>query len=338
MERLKLAIVGCGAVAEFFHLPASKLTEKVDVVLLADAAPARAEQLATRFGIHKVTNDYREVVGQADAALVALPNYLHAPVTIELLRQGLHVLVEKPMAMSPHECDEMIAAAEAGRVCLSVGLVRRFYEASRYVKQIVESGLLGEIREFDFREGGVFKWGGAAPSMFKREVTGGGVLADIGAHALDLLLWWLGDYTSVEYYDDAAGGIEADCEVFLKLRGGATGVVELSRTRNLRNTYVIRGERGSIEVESEFDPQVYLTTNGSGLALSGKVENRAARKRIVQNGWPVLDAFRCQLDDFADAALNRRAPLVPGTEGRRAVELISACYAAKKPLRPAWAG
>jgi predicted dehydrogenase len=338
MERLKLAIVGCGAVAEFFHLPASKLSEKVDVVLLADAVTGRAEQLAKRFNVPGVTNDYREVVGRADAALVALPNYLHAPVTIELLRHGLHVLVEKPMAMTPHECDEMIAAAEAEGVCLSVGLVRRFYEASRYVKQIVESGLLGEIREFDFREGGVFKWSGAAPSMFKREVTGGGVLADIGAHALDLLLWWLGDYASVEYYDDAAGGIEADCEVHLKLRGGATGVVELSRTRNLRNTYVIRGERGSIEVESEFDPQVHLTTNGLGLALSGKVENREARKRVVQNGWPVLDAFRRQFDDFAEASLRGRAPLVPGAEGRRAVELISACYAAKQPLRPAWAG
>ena len=335
---MKLAIVGCGAVAEFFHLPASKLAEKVEVVLLADAASGRAEQLAKRFNIPKVTSDYREVVGQADAALVALPNYLHAPVTIDLLRQGLHVLVEKPMAMTPHECDEMIAAAEAERACLSVGLVRRFYEASRYVKQIVEGGLLGEIREFDFREGGVFKWGGAAPSMFKREVTGGGVLADIGAHALDLLLWWLGDYASVEYYDDAMGGLEADCEVFLRMRGGATGAVELSRTRDLRNTCVIRGELGSIEVECEFDPQVRLTTNGSGLVLSGKIENRGVRKRVVQNGWPVLDAFRCQLDDFADAALNRRAPLVPGTEGRRAVELISACYAAKQPLRPAWAG
>jgi predicted dehydrogenase len=337
MTRLRLAIIGCGAVTEFFHLPASKLTDKVEVVLLADAAPARAEQLARRFAIPRITSDYREALGQADAALVAVPNALHAPVAVELLRQGLHVLVEKPMALTPDECDRIIEAAVERRARLGVGLVRRFYAATRYVKQIVESGLLGAVVEFDLREGGVFKWAAASPSLFKRETAGGGVLADIGAHALDLLLWWLGDYESFEYYDDAMGGIEADCELHLRMRNGATGVVELSRTRDLRNTYIIRGEKGSVELECEYDPQVHLSMNGRGLALTGRVGSRDAHPVEVRNGWPVLDAFRAQFDDFAAAVLAGREPFVTGYEGRRAVELISACYAAKRPLQLAWA-
>ena len=70
-----------------------------------------------------------------------------------------------------------------------------------------------------------------------------------GVHVLDLLLWWLGDYTDVAFFDDAVGGVEANCEMKLRLRSGSHGIVEIGRMRKLRNTCLIEGELGAVEIE-----------------------------------------------------------------------------------------
>jgi hypothetical protein len=89
------------------------------------------------------------------------------------------------------------------------------------VHPLLESGALGKIESFDFREGAVFNWPATTNSFWRRETAGGGVLADQGAHVLDLLLWWLGDFTSLTYVDDSQGGVEADCRLELSMKSGA---------------------------------------------------------------------------------------------------------------------
>ena len=84
----------------------------------------------------------------------------------------------------------------------------------------MESGILGRIESFDFREGTIFDWPATTNSFWRREAAGGGVFADLGAHVLDLLLWWLGDFTSVTYADDSQGGVEADCRLELTMKSG----------------------------------------------------------------------------------------------------------------------
>lgn len=330
MGRLKLAILGCGAIVKGVHLPVTILSDQVEVAVLVDKFLPRARELADKYGVPAVADDYRGIIGTADAAVVALPNYLHAPVTVDLLQSGIHVLVEKPMALKTSDCDEMIEAASNTGAVLAVGLVRRFYKSSQFVKQIIENGLLGNVLSFDIREGIIYSWTVTSDLMFRKETAGGGVLTDIGVHVLDLLLWWLGDYDSVEYYDDAMGGVEADCELNLRLQCGASGIVELSRTRDLRNSWIIRGDRGTLEVETGFNPLIRLKTKNQDVVLAGRaIQNGAADKNI-------RDVFRRQLDDFADAILSHRQPFVPGQEGKRAVVLIETCYALRQPLRQPW--
>ena len=330
MDKLKLAILGCGAITKGIHLPVTALSDQVEVTVLVDKFLPRASELAQVFGVPTVTGDYREIVGKADAAIVALPNYLHAPVTIDLLQRGIHVLVEKPMALKASECDKMMDAASDAGVTLAVGLVCRFFVSSQYVKQVIEDGLLGSIVNFELRQGSIFRWSVASDFIFRREMAGGGVLTDIGVHSLDLLLWWLGDYDSVVYYDDAMGGVEADCELCIRLRCGVSGGVELSRIRNLRNSWIIRGERGTLEVGIGFNPPVRLKSKNQDVVLTG----RTMRGETVDKG--IRDAFRRQLDDFADAVRSQRPPFVPGEEGKRAVELIETCYAARQPSKRPW--
>ena len=334
-RKLRLAVVGCGAVAAIHHLPALSRCASAEAVVLVDADPGRARELAARFGVAETAADYRGLPGRVDAAIVALPNSLHAPVAIDLLRQGVHVLVEKPMALNVRECDAMIAAADAGRAVLAVGLEFRFFDSSLFVRNLLRDGLLGRIQRFEMHQGVIPRWPFATDFLLKKETAGGGVLADFGVHVLDLLLWWLGDWTDVEYRDDAQGGIESDCELLLALRSGATGAVtgtvEISRTRNLANTCLFEGERASLEVGIwEPDPSIRLLLADREVVLAGRA------RRPEGSGVDFLEAFVRQIDDFAAAVRDRREPFVPGREGRRSQALIEECYARRQPLELPW--
>ncbi len=217
--------------------------------MLVDKNIDRVQDLARAFGAIRASDDYHSYIGELDAAIVALPHHLHAPVCIDLLRRGIHVPVEKPMALTMTECDAMMAAAREGKAVPAVGLIRRFMNGRQWVKAALDAELLGPIQSFDFQEGVVYDWPVASDFFFRKDTAGGGVLIDTGAHTLDSLLWWLGDVASFEYYDDNYGGVEADCRLFVTMASGAHGIVELSRTRFLRNSAILRGERGEIEVD-----------------------------------------------------------------------------------------
>lgn len=340
MERLRLAVVGCGAVAQIHHLPAIAATPEVQPVALVDRDLDRARELAARWGVPRVVADVEEVASEIDAAIVALPNHLHAPVASALLRRGVHVLVEKPMAPTAAECDAMIAAAAAGGATLAVGLEFRFFPSTELVRSLLAERVVGEVHGFELRQGVVPRWPFASDFVLRKEAAGGGVLADFGVHVLDLLLCWLGDWREVECRDDARGGLESDAELRLTMASGLAGVVEVSRTRNLRNTCRFFGERGELEVGIwDPDPEIAL------LLRSGRGENRreegelrlAGRARGPGDaGLDFAGAFRLQLADLVAAVREGRPPRVPGSEGRRAVALVEACYAHRAALELPW--
>ncbi|MFA7095906.1 MAG: Gfo/Idh/MocA family oxidoreductase [Gammaproteobacteria bacterium] len=324
----RLAIIGCGAVAERYHQPVLSLRSDVEVALLVDKNPARTERLAQSFPQAECAQDLRAVAACGiDAALVTVPHHLHAPVALELMDAGISVLVEKPMAMNTAECRAMLDAARRNAVTLAVGMQRRFSRSCRLVKQILDSGMLGAIQEFDLREGDVYGWQSADKAMLSKEL-GGGVLTGIGIHSMDLLLWWFGDAVKVEYYDDALGGVEAECEFHLEMTGGASGVLAFSRLRKMRNTWRIRGTRGSLELGMGWGAAVRLTVEGSDLALAAVHDGGEQ-----ETAWNLL---RYQMDDFLDAVRTGREPVVSGAEGMRAIALMEAGQHNRRPLVQPW--
>ena len=324
----RIAIIGCGAVTEHRYLPV--LAEMgIKPTLLVDINLQRARKLADAFNASRISDDYRSQ-GEFDAAIVASPHYLHAPVGIDLLRRGIHVLVEKPMALAATECDEMIAAAEESKAVLAVGLMRRFIRNAQWVNAALDADLLGPIESFDFREGVIYDWPVASAFFFHKETAGGGVLIDTGAHTLDLLLWWMGDVASFEYYDDSYGGVEAECELLLTLASGATGVVELSRTRELRNTAILRGRRGEIEIG--LGGKKYVAANPKEILAytNGTVRSDPQLQQLYSELFPL------QIKDWLRAIETRATPFVPGTVAARSVALIEACYKQRRLLELPW--
>ena len=328
MAKPKIALVGCGAVAQLHQMVVDQ-TGRAEIAAFCDKNLERAKELASKRPGALATDDYRELIGKVDAAIVALPHHLHAPIGSELLRGGVHVLVEKPMAMSVAECDQMIEAAAFSGATLAVGVARRFYDASFVVKELLDNGAIGKLVSFEGRDGAVYSWPVASDFMFRKD-AGGGVLADTGAHVLDRLVYWLGDHESVTYYHDADGGVEAECELHLTMQGGAKGVVTLSRLRDLDNRWILRGEKGEIEVETKFAPKVTLRMGGKPYALGDEVQ------RDTGLAEDPLDCFCGSFNEFVDAFEQGRAPIHSGKEGRRSVALIEACQANPHQLQRDW--
>ena len=330
MTPLRLALIGCGKVTERFHLPVALACPEVRVSALIDPDPIRARQLAAGAEGALMMESPARIADHADAAIVAAPHHLHADIACSLLDQGLAVLVEKPMALDVASCDRMITAAERNDTVLAVGLVRRWYDASRWVKASLDAGDLGRVVSVDAREGAVFNWQVVSDATF-RQAMGGGVLADIGTHVLDLLVWWLGDPQQVAYRDDAMGGVEAECEIDLVFPDGVTGTVELSRTRNLRNSIVIHCERGNLTIGPGFDPEIRLHHAARAHLLSAH-----AHAPQAPPATRLETLFDAQLRDFVAAVRERRPAFVSGVEGRRSIALLDACRQAREPLELPW--
>jgi predicted dehydrogenase len=327
-----MAIVGCGAIAEHGHLPGAMLAPHIQVTALVDRNRKRAELLAERFKIAQVLEDIDRIHELADCVVVATPPGSHRSLAVDLARQGLHVLVEKPMAPTTADCDAMIEASERSGTVLAVGMARRFYPADLYIKDLLDREIMGRVRSFRFEDGYPFAWPLASNFILSKEQAGGGVLMGLGSHILDTVVWWFGDPVSCEYFTDAMGGMESECLVNLEFSSGMTGTVELSRSRQLNNQYSIQCEKGLTEAPF-FAQTVRLAINDSDAVLQGSV----VRSGGTSGGdWSPAQAMEAQLEDFAAAICGERPVRAPARDVRRSICIIENCYSIGRPLPAPW--
>jgi predicted dehydrogenase/nucleoside-diphosphate-sugar epimerase len=332
-EKLRLAIIGCGAVVDHHLAPALKRVGWVPSVLI-DPSPQRIKALQRRLGAKgkaAVTgSDWSKMLDSFDAALVAAPHTLHAPIGLGLIAAGKHVFMEKPLATTTADCERMISAAQAKGVVLSVGVLRRYLSVARWTKALIESGTLGEIRSFDVREGFVFNWDTSTDAILRPELSAGGVLIDTGAHTLDLVTWWLGDVAELSYFDDGENGVEADCVLECKMASGAKGRVELSRTRNLRDSIRIVGTRGYVEVHVSKNEVLAGSPNALAFVHDG------IGATMKPQFFPEL--FDAEMRDFRISCHGGPRVGISGRDSAKAIDVIERAYKARQPLKPAWAG
>jgi predicted dehydrogenase/nucleoside-diphosphate-sugar epimerase len=339
-DRIRVALVGCGAVARQFYIPILAGHEGIDLVALVDRDTERARALAKRYGIARAEAEADQLdISWVDAALIATPPWHHAPCTIDLARRAIHVFVEKPMALSYPEAEAMVRAADEAGVVLAVGLSRRLFPRTRLLRAMMAEGLFGRPIGFDLEEGGMYRWPAATYDNMRRESAGGGTLIDIGSHAFDQLLFILpGRAEVLEYRDNTLGGIETDCIVKLRIHLDGhfvDGRIELSRTRALRNTIRIECERGIVEVPAydrsyvRIRPDVKLVD-----AVTGAIRTyhlRAAWEDDL-DGAPYHEGFRAAIDDWVDAIREGRPAQLRGASALQTVKLVDECYRRVQPL------
>lgn len=328
ISTLRLALIGCGAVAERCYVPAlARLGLRPEVVV--DRDWRRAQATAEQTGARRTATDTADVVAEMDAAIVATPPSSHAEIGTLLLSEGVHVLLEKPMATSIEGCERLSAAAAASGAVLAVGLMRRHAHSNRWVKAFLRAGFDCELESLDVRDGYVFGWPFASDYLLHPDQSGGGVLADIGPHVLDLVLMWIGKPDRLAYFDDAFGGVEADCELYLGFSSGAFAFAELSRTRHLRNSAVLRGRDWMLDVSLHRNELRAHPTSLLRRELAGVRGNRLPHQDLV-------DLFVREIRDWLHAVATGGPPAAGAEAGTALVELVAGCYEARQPLILPW--
>jgi len=329
---IRIAVVGCGAIAESFHLPALEALGKDEVsVVLVDPNRSRARELGRRFGLTETALSHREVAGELDGAILCTPHHLHVPIASELVNAGVGVLSEKPLGTSVAEVEALRDLSESAGVPVAVNQTRRFIPACQEIRRLLQAGEVGRVESVEMAEGDRFGWPAATPSMFGAASGGKGVLLDIGVHALDLATWWFGSELSLEsHHDDSFGGSEAAVRSRFRFEG-ATLSLRLSWLAKQPNRYMIRGENGVI---------TWNVYDLDRIGISrGPAPGPGARERIHRiPGAPAAfaDLAPGVIGDFLDSLRTGSSPAVSAGDVLPAMRLIEACYACRERVAMPW--
>ncbi|NPV70681.1 MAG: Gfo/Idh/MocA family oxidoreductase [Firmicutes bacterium] len=253
MESVRFGVIGCGAIAKR-HAEAISGIPEARLVACFDVVEDNARVFASRYG-GRVCGDYRGLLDdpEVDAVIVATPSGLHACLGMEALDSGKHVLVEKPLALSPVEVRRLIEKAnEAGR-CLGTVHPNRYYPASRMVHSAVQEGRLGRLSHgvATVRLNRTQAYYDEAPWRKSRDLDGG-VLFNQAWHAMDMLVWLMGPVSDAHKVAACrAHEMEAEDVAILTMRfeSGALGLVEATTNiypKNLEQSIAVFGETGAI--------------------------------------------------------------------------------------------
>lgn len=198
-KKIKIAIIGCGGIANTHANQYAKLTDEFEIVAACDIISEKAEAYAKKHGVSKTFVNYKDVldIPELDAIDICTPNYLHSIIAVDALNKGINVLCEKPDAVSVKEAEKMKAAADKNGKLLMVIRNNRFLVQSQYLKKYIEEGNFGKI--YAGRCGWQRRRGipGKGGWFTTKEQSGGGPLIDLGVHMIDLTMWLMGNPTPI---------------------------------------------------------------------------------------------------------------------------------------------
>lgn len=340
---MKYALIGCGRISTN-HMKAA-VNNKLKIVGVCDIIPEKMDELLAKHGlendstIHHYT-DYKELIAEEKPELISIATESgnHAEIALYCIAQGIHVIIEKPMAMSIEDADKIIALAEEKHVKVSACHQNRFNVAVQELRKAMESGRFGKISHGSIhvrwnRNKGYYEqapWRGTW-------AQDGGALMNQCIHGIDLLRWMMGDEVEEVYgatrqqFHDYLEAEDVGMAV-VKFKNGAIGTIEGTTNvypKNLEETLYIFGENGTVKLGGtstnnidvwDFSDETDADSKNKGL--------EEATSNVYGNGHTSLFA------DVMDAIENDRKPYVDAVAGRNALEMILAIYKSQKTGRP----
>ncbi|WP_010677092.1 Gfo/Idh/MocA family protein [Bacillus timonensis] len=327
MEKLRVAVIGCGSIAQYRHLPEYKGNQHVEIVAVCDINEARANETAEKYGAQAYTS-YEELLTnvQVDIVSVCTPNYLHAPVSIAALNAGNHVLCEKPMATSNDEAKAMIEAAKNNEKKLMIAHNQRFVASHKKARQLIENGELGKIYSFRtaFGHGGPEGWSidGKDSWFFEKEKAFVGAMGDLGVHKSDLLRYILGEEivevgAFVETNAKDFSNVDDNAVCVLKTETGIIGTLAASWGYSKEdNSTIIYGGKGVMRLED--NPTYSMVIQYA----NGEVAKYELGK--IQSNDEGGQNTSFVIDHFVESVLQDQEPLVTGEEGMKSLQVILA--------------
>lgn len=332
---LGFGIVGLGMIAEF-HARAIAEVSGARLVGVVTRDVEKGKTFAQKHAAPVLCSTVEELVARADVHVVCIttPSGAHLEPALTAIRAGKHVVIEKPIEITLERADELLNAAAAQGVRLAPIFQARFGEGARTVKAAIDAGRLGRL----VLASAYVKWY-RGPEYYTGwkgtlKLDGGGALINQSIHAVDLLQWFAGMPAEVFCWKNRCvhHGIEAEDTVAAALRypNGGFGTIEASTAvwPGWQRRLEICGERGSIMLEDDRITRWEFRDKADGDEgiLAGKDSAALGSGASAPNAIGYLGHQR-QLQDFVDAIRDHRAPVIDGSEGRKAVALVRALYA-----------
>lgn len=339
---LNYALIGCGRISPN-HIMAAK-ENNLNIVALCDLIPANIADKIAKCGLTtdiKQYTDYKQMLDQEDLDLVAIATESgkHAAIALDCIEKGIHVIVEKPIALSLEDADAIIAAAKRKGVQVSACHQNRFNKSIQKIREAVEAGRFGRL----FHGTAHIRWN-RGPSYYKQAAwrgtweQDGGALMNQCIHNIDLLRWMMGDeITEVFAYTDRLNHDYIEAEdlgiALIKFKNGAYGVIEGTTNvypANLEETLYLFGEKGTVKAggQSVNIIEEWIFADQADDPEAVKAEYHENPPNIYGFGHKPLYA------DMIDAIRNKRKPYIDAEAGRRAIELVLAIYKSAAEGKP----
>lgn len=322
---IKIGVIGLGWPGRE-HLKGYKQCPQARVVALCDANASLAQDQAQANDVPAVFDDHKKMLKEADldAVSVCLPNFLHAPISLDALRAGKHVLCEKPPALNAAQARKMAAAAQAKGCTLMYALCQRFSGAAKLAKDFIHKGELGDIyygRAVYHRRRGIPL--GTRSWFTDKKRSGGGALIDIGVHALDCAWWLMGTprpvavsgntYSHFGHVLPKGTHFDVDDSAFalIKFANDATLILECSWALNLPGggAMQIAGTQGGADLNPL---RVFTERDGVQVDITPQV--------------PDTNAFAGQTAHFVDCIQKGQPPIVPAEHGVQLMQMLDGIY------------
>ncbi len=343
-KTLKVGVIGIGGIART-HMPGWAASTDAEVIAGSDVNSQALEEWGRQHGASILATDPAELFRNPDIDIIDIctPNMYHAPLAIAALQAGKHVICEKPLAPTPNEIRQMIAARDQAGKLLMTAQHFRFKGISQAMKREISTGTLGEVyhaRSWMLRRNGFIP----SPSFLQKKHSGGGPCIDIGVHVLDLTLWLMGNpqpavVTGVAkaplahlpgqfaaWNNTSLEGVEWDVEdfaaAFVRFENGATLVLEVSWLLH----HDIKGE----------DMQIWLYGTGGGCHwpkadfLSSNFDSHQLYNRTLQLTKDALEPHAQECVEFARAVAEGAPSPVPAEHSLQVLSILDGIYRSQK--------
>ncbi len=331
LKHIRYAVVGLGHIAQVAVLPAfAHAASNSQLTALVSDDPKKLKEISARYRV-PYTYSYEQYdqclrEGHIDAVYIALPNNMHCDYATRAANVGIHVLCEKPMAVTEQECRLMIRAAERARTKLMIAYRLHFEEANVNAVEIARSGKLGKLRMFN----SVFALQVREGDIRVRRKMGGGSLYDIGVYCINAARYLFQDNPvevctfSVKGTDRRFREVDEMSGALLRFPGARLASFICSFGAADVSSYEIIGTKGRLQVDPAFE---YVGPLTQRLTLDGKIKTRQ---------FPAGDQFAAELIYFSDCIRRNKEPEPSGLEGLIDVQIVQALYrsaAQRKPVK-----
>jgi len=340
---MKYALIGCGRISRN-HIKAA-LNNSFDIVAVCDLIPENMEKVLSEYELENDKNinrytDYKKMLSENRAELVSIATESgsHAEIALYCIDKGIHVIIEKPMAMSLHDADMIINLSREKNVKVCVSHQNRFNIAVQEMRKALEAGRFGKLSHGSVH----IRWNRNEDYYTQAKWRGtwandGGALMNQCIHGIDLLRWTFGDDIE-EVYGQTRQQFHHYLETedvgvaVVKFKNGVIATIEGTTNvypQNLEETLYVFGEKGTVKLggKSTNNIDVWDFADGGVSDLENKKLEEVTRN-VYGNGHNSLFA------DMADSIKNNRKPYVDAIAGRNALELVLAIYKSQKTGKP----